>query len=104
MKHKMGLAEFEEYCRGIRLQEAAFCSADQDDGSVNRDLYYAQSYNIILTNPLRGTITLRGDTGCITFRHVMWVVVEQEAGEGVDIAQILCESGGYIRRYCVYIF
>lgn len=100
----MDLAEFEEYCRGICLQEAAFCSADQDDGSVNCDLHYAQSYKIILTNPLRRTITLRGDTGVITFRNVMRVLIEHNREEECDILQILCENGACTRRYCVYIF
>ena len=100
----MGLAEFEEYCRGIRLQEAAFCSADQDEGSVNCNLYYAQSYKIILTNPLRRTITLRGDNGVITFKGVMCVFVEHNRKEEYSILGILCENGVCTRRYYVYIF
>lgn len=104
MKRKMDLAEFEEYCRGICLREAAFCSADQDDGSVNCDLHYAQSYKIILTNPLRRTITLRGDTGVVTFRNVMRVLIEHNRKEEYDILQILCENKACTRRYCVYIF
>ena len=100
----MGLAEFEEYCRGICLQEAAFCSADQDENSVNRDLYYTQSYKIILTNPLRRTITLRGDTGVVTFRNVMCVLIEHNRKEEYDILQIMCENRACTRRYRVYIF
>lgn len=104
MKQKMGLAEFEGYCRGFHLQEAAFCSADQDKGSVKSNLCYALSYNIILTNPLRKTITLRGDTGFITFRNVMGVYIEKNEGDGYDIAQILCKTEDDIREYYVYIF
>lgn len=100
----MDLAEFEEYCRGICLREAAFCSADQDAGSVNCDLHYAQSYKIILINPLRRTITLRGDTGVVTFRNVMCVLIEHNRKEGYDILQIMCENRACTRRYRVYIF
>lgn len=104
MKRKMDLAEFEEYCRGICLREAAFCSADQDAGSVNCDLHYAQSYKIILINPLRRTITLRGDTGVVTFRNVMCVLIEHNRKEEYDILQIMCENRACTRRYRVYIF
>ena len=100
----MGLAEFEEYCRGICLQEAAFCSADQDENSVNRDLYYTQSYKIILTNPLRKTVTLRGDAGVVTFRNVMCVVIEHNGKEGYSILRILCKNETGTRCYRVYIF
>ena len=104
MKQKMGLAEFDGYCRGRHLQEIALCSVDQDKSVVNSNLCYALSYNIILINPFRKTVTLRGDTGYVTFVNVMGVFVEKNKEEGYDIAQIMCNEKGKEQSFCLYIF
>lgn len=104
MKQKMGLADFEGYCRGLHLQEVAFCSADQDKSVVNSSLCYALSYNIILINPFRKTVTLRGDTGYVTFVNVLDVFVEKNTEEGYDTAQIVCGAKENEQRFCLYIF
>ena len=104
MKQKMGLAEFEGYCRGLHLQEIALCSADQDKSVVNGNVCYALSYNIILINPFRKTVSLRGDTGYVTFVNVAEVLLEKNAEEGYDIARIMCNERGDRRVYNLYIF